>query len=112
MRFSLADTDKEVLCKLGRRIAALRLSMNLTQQELALKAGISKRSLERLEQGTGNTNLMAFIAICMALRRVPGFEQLLPEVELTPQQILAHKKLRKRASGISRKPVARWGRPG
>lgn len=109
MKFNFTDTDVEVLAEIGKRIAALRLSMNWSQEELAARSGTSKRFIERLEQGAGNPNLRGFIAVCSVLRRIPGFEQLLPEVELTPQQIFAHKKLRKRASGQRKKIVAKWG---
>ena len=109
MKFNFTDTDVEVLAEIGKRIAALRLSMNWSQEELAARSGTSKRFIERLEQGAGNPNLRGFIAVCSVLRRIPGFEQLLPEVELTPQQIFAHKKLRKRASGQRKKNMVKWG---
>ena len=110
MRFSLTDTVDEIARELGKRIAALRLAMNWSQQELALRSGVSKRSIERLEQGTGNPNLKVFISVCSTLRRTPEFESLLPEIELTPQQIFARQKLRRRArrpsNGVG---PAKWG---
>ena len=109
MRFTFTDTDTEVLAEIGRRIAALRLSMNWSQQELAARSGTSKRFVERLEQGSGNPNLRGFIAICSVLRRTPEFEQLLPEIELSPRQIFACEKLRIRASGQRKKVPAKWG---
>ena len=110
MRFALTDTVDEIAVELGKRVAALRLALNWSQQELALRSGVSKRSIERLEQGSGNPNLKVFIAVCSALRRTSEFESLLPEKELTPQQIFAHQKLRKRA----RRPAngtapVKWG---
>lgn len=109
MKFTFTDTEAEVLAEIGRRIAALRLSMNLSQQELAARSGTSKRFVERLEQGSGNPNLRGFIAVCSVLRRIPEFEQLLPEIELTPRQIFAHQRLRKRASGKSKRMAVKWG---
>lgn len=108
MRFAVTDTVEEVVREIGKRIAALRLSMNWSQQELSARAGVSKRSIERLEQGTENPNLKVFVAVCSALRRTPGFESLLPAIELTPQQIFAHEKPRLRARrSLSKKP--KWG---
>ncbi|MBR0197552.1 MAG: helix-turn-helix transcriptional regulator [Kiritimatiellae bacterium] len=95
--FVVSDTVEETLAEVGRRIASLRLSMNLSQQELALRSGVSKRSLERLEQGVGNLQLKAFLSICSALRLTPGLEALLPPVELTPQQLFNRQRIRKRA---------------
>ena len=97
MEFLISDTNDEVLAEIGRRIAALRLSFNWSQQELASRAGVSKRSVERMEQGIGNPNLKVFIALCAALRLTPNLEALLPAVTLTPQQIFAKEKLRVRA---------------
>jgi transcriptional regulator with XRE-family HTH domain len=42
-------SDEALLQELGRRIARLRLERNLSQAQLAEQAGISKRTLERLE---------------------------------------------------------------
>jgi len=110
MKFALTDTVDEIARELGKRVAAHRLAMNWSQQELASRSGVSKRSIERLEQGTGNPNLKVFISVCSTLRRIPEFESLLPEVELTPQQVFARQKLRKRA----RRPTngggtVKWG---
>ena len=109
MKFTFTDTNQEILDELGKRVAGLRLSMNWSQQELSERSGVSKRSIERLEQGAGNLNLKAFIAICATLSRTPEFEALLPPVKLTPQQIFARQKLRKRAAGKRMKRVAKWG---
>lgn len=48
-------TDEAVLGELGRRLAQVRLGKNLTQAQLAAKAGVSKRTVERLEVGGGAT---------------------------------------------------------
>ena len=110
MRFLISDTNEEILTEIGKRVAGLRLSFNWSQQELANRAGVSRRSIERLEQGSGTPNLKVFIALCAALRRTPSLESLLPAVELTPQQIFAKEKLRKRAGHLkTKKQISKWG---
>jgi len=42
-------TDDSVLAELGGRLARIRLDRNLTQAQLAEQAGVSKRTIERLE---------------------------------------------------------------
>ena len=74
----------------------------MTQAELAQRSGISKRSLERLEAGAGGLRIDVFFAVCGALGLIQGFESLLPEVQLSPQDILAKRMLPKRAR--KRKP--------
>ena len=75
---------------------------------MAQRAGVSKRTLERLEMGAGGVRIDAFFAVCGALGLTVGFETLLPEVQLSPQDILAKRTLPKRAhrrSGAAKE----WG---
>lgn len=44
-------SDEAVLAELGQRLARLRVERDYTQAMLAEQAGISKRTLERLEAG-------------------------------------------------------------
>ena len=97
MKFDMMMTEKEALRESGRRFAQIRLGRNITQAELALRAGVSKRSLERLEAGAGGLRLDVFFAVCGALGLMQRFESLLPEVQMSPQDILARRTLPKRA---------------
>ena len=82
--FSTADTPEEILLTIGRRIAEHRRALRLSQADLAVRAGVSKRMLERLESGAANPRLDALVRVCLAMGLVEGFEQLLPAVELGP----------------------------
>ena len=64
MKFDVMMTEEEALREAGYRLAQIRLSRNLSQAELAARAGVSKRSLERLESGMGNTRLNLFFSVC------------------------------------------------
>ena len=97
MKFDVMMTEDEALREAGHRLAQIRLGRNLSQEELSSRAGVSKRSLERLEAGSGGLRLNAFFAVCGVLGLMPGFETLLPEPQLTPQDILVSRKLPKRA---------------
>ncbi len=110
-------TDEAVLRELGARIAALRLSRNLTQAELAEQAGVSKRTLERLEAGVVAAQLSAFLRICRVLDLLEPLDTFIPEPAPSPlAQLKLQGRQRKRASG---KPAAlgvaeakkkwRWG---
>jgi transcriptional regulator with XRE-family HTH domain len=44
-------TDKSILAELGGRLAQRRLELKLTQADLAEQAGVSKRTVERIEAG-------------------------------------------------------------
>ena len=66
------------LQRLGTGVSQRRISLNLTQQELAEQSGISKRTLERLENGlpVQTPNLLAVLARLDVLeaifRQIPG----------------------------------------
>ncbi len=92
--------DEDLLKLLGERLARLRLSRNLTQEQLADEAGIGLRTLQRLEQGEAATQLSGFIRVCRALGLVEGFDALVPEVPASPiAQLKLQGRQRRRASG-------------
>ena len=73
-----AFNEQVALDKLGQGVSQRRISLNLTQQELAEQAGVSKRTLERLENGlpVQTPNLLAILARLDVLdaifRQIPG----------------------------------------
>ena len=90
MKISINATDDSILNALGERLARHRLDKNLTQAQLAQQAGVSKRTVERLEAG-GSAQLSSLIRLCRALSLLPQFEALIPE---TPPSPIAQLKLR------------------
>jgi transcriptional regulator with XRE-family HTH domain len=99
MKISADHGDDAVLQELGSRLAALRLARNLTQAQLAQEAGVSKRTVERLEAGTVGTQLSAFLRICRVLGLQERLELLLPEPAPSPlAQLKLKGRTRKRAS--------------
>ncbi|NTW51977.1 MAG: helix-turn-helix domain-containing protein, partial [Chlorobiaceae bacterium] len=44
-------TEEAILAELGRRFAQRRLELQLSQEMLAEQAGVSKRTVERVEAG-------------------------------------------------------------
>lgn len=64
------------IASIGRRVAARRIELHLTQQTLADLAGVSRWSLQALEYGSGSVKLASVVEIAEAL----GLR-----LELTPQ---------------------------
>ncbi len=88
---------------LSRRLVKHRLNRNLTQVELADAAGISRRTLARLEAGEP-TQFENFLRTLIALGLQDGLERLVPDVPESPiQQLERSGRSRKRATG-RRKP--------
>jgi transcriptional regulator with XRE-family HTH domain len=92
-------TDEAILHELGSRLGGARLEKNWTQAQLARQAGVSKRTVERLEAGAVATQLSGFIRVCRVLGLVERFNLLVPEPAPSPvTQLKLHGKKRQRAS--------------
>ena len=107
--FEVTDTTDEVLKAIGERVCQQRLSRGLTQDELAKRAGISKRSLERLERAESNPRLSAFVAVCQVLGLACGFDALVPSVELGPVALAEGVRLPKRVRKSFVRKGIKWG---
>jgi transcriptional regulator with XRE-family HTH domain len=100
MKIERLLTDETVIRELGERLARIRLDKDLTQADLAAEAGVSLRTLQRLENGTAAPQLNMFIRILRALGMIENFEQLIPQAPASPIQMLKLQgKQRQRASG-------------
>ncbi|MFM1822524.1 MAG: hypothetical protein RI967_790, partial [Planctomycetota bacterium] len=96
-------TDAAVLAELGARMAHLRLQRNLTQDQLAREAGVSKRTVIRLENGE-SSQLTNLIRVVRALGLLGNLDTLFPPPLPSPlAQLRLHAKERRRASGDSKK---------
>lgn len=71
-------SNDSVLSELGERVARHRLSKNLTQADLAEAAGVSKRTLERIEAGN-SAQLSSLFNILRALDLLCNTDRLIPE---------------------------------
>lgn len=93
-------TDEAFLTQLGGRLARLRLSKNLTQQQLAEQAGLGLRTVQRLELGAAATQLSGFVRICRVLGLMDRLAGLVPEQTASPMELLKlQSRQRQRASG-------------
>jgi len=112
MKISSALTDDAVVQEIGRRLAQRRVEADLTQAELAEQAGVSKRTVERLESGTVASQLSVFLRVCRVLGILEQLELFLPEVKPGPMAQLKNRgRERKRASGkkAGDKEAWTWG---
>jgi len=90
--------DDAVLEELGRRLERRRLALQLTQAKLAEQAGVSKRTVERIEAGAAAQTL-SLIRMLRVLDLLQGLDQMIPETGPRPMDLLKLKgKERKRAS--------------
>jgi len=80
--FSLATSD-QIEAALCMRLESIRLSRNTTQAQLAKEAGISPRTIGRLEKGQG-VSVDTFIRVMKALGIHHSLEALLPDPTVRP----------------------------
>jgi transcriptional regulator with XRE-family HTH domain len=93
-------TDEVLIKQIGERLARLRLSRNLTQQQLAEQAGVGLRTLQRLELGAAATQLSGFVRVCRVLGLLERLETLVPNEAASPMaQLKLQGSQRQRASG-------------
>ena len=98
MKISEFLADETILTELGERFARCRLDRQLTQADVAEQAGISKRTVERIEAGA-SAQLSSIIRLLRVLDLLSGLEIMVPGKETSPMDLLKRKgKIRKRAS--------------
>jgi transcriptional regulator with XRE-family HTH domain len=99
MTLDVPLSDEAILEEIGHRLARRRLAANWTQGALADRAGVSKRTVERVEAGE-SAQLSSWIRILRVLGLVEGLDLLVPEVGPSPMELLKRRgKERRRARG-------------
>jgi len=111
MKDELTASDEFLLRELGAKLARARLEKNLTQAQLAAQAGISLRTLSRIESGSGASVVSAFIRVCRALGLAERFAAIVPNTVPSPmEQLKMQGRQRRRASGrrLKTNPLAKY----
>lgn len=105
--FSLAAIP-EIEAEIGRRLEAIRLAENISQSRLADEAGVSRRTITRLENG-GGISVETLIRLMRALGIANRLESLLPDPSFRPIDRVRFKgKQRQRARQSVRTSSDEW----
>lgn len=94
MKITNDRTDESILEELGRRLERARIDAALTQADLAREAGVSKRTVERIEAGHAY-QLPSLLRVLRVLRLLDGLEVLVPGAGLRPMERLDEDKPRR-----------------
>ena len=98
MKFINDLSDDAVLREIGHRIAQYRLNQDKTQAALAQEAGVSNRTIARVEHGD-SVQASNIMRILRALQLLENLNTLIPEPAVSPvQQLKMQGKQRQRAS--------------
>ncbi len=111
IELSIATSD-QIEAALCKRLESIRLSRNITQAQLAEEAGVSPRTVGRLEKGQG-VSMDTFIRIMMALNIQQNLEALLPDPTVRPIERVGmgagERKRARPAKSIDELPTWSWG---
>lgn len=106
-------SDEAILGELGSRVARCRLNRNQAQDALAEEAGVSRATVQRIEQGR-STQVTNLLRVLRALGLLQNLEALIPVPPDSPvQTVRMHGRVRRRASNSrGRAPAGstwKWG---
>lgn len=76
-------SNPQIEKELGKRLKARRLEMNLSQNQVAKRSGLSRRTITTIENGGGST-LTTLIALLRALQALDTLESFLPDPGISP----------------------------
>lgn len=93
---------------LGKRLMQLRLARNVNQQQLAREAGVSRRTVTRLENGE-SVSLDTLLRVMRALGIIGRLAPLLPNPTVRPiDRVRLKDKERRRARAKATASKAPW----
>ena len=96
--------------ELGQKLERLRLSKNINQTILAKEAGVSRRTITRVENGEG-ISLDTLIRVMRALGVIDGLATLLPDPTTRPVERIklgGHERKRARTKKTSDADAWTW----
>jgi transcriptional regulator with XRE-family HTH domain len=80
-------SNAAIVHEIGKRVKMYRLKKKLSQQELAEKAGISIFTIAQIEHGRP-VSIAMIVPVLRVLRLLDNLEGLLPEIAISPVEIL------------------------
>lgn len=95
MKISGFESNSQISKELGERIKNQRIDMGLTQEQLALKAGVSLRTIANVELGK-EVKFWVILNILRATNLLSNIDILVPENEIRPYDYLKMDKKKKR----------------
>lgn len=83
-------SNGELATQLGERFRNYRVSLGLSQKEIALNSGVSVMTIVRFEKGQGSSiRLDNLIALFRAIQRLDDITELVPDM---PESLYAKKR--------------------
>jgi transcriptional regulator with XRE-family HTH domain len=80
-------SNTAIVQEIGKRIKAYRIEKRFTQQDLAIRAGVSLFTLTKIERGKP-VSIIMLLAVLRGLRLLDNLELFLPEISISPIKML------------------------
>jgi transcriptional regulator with XRE-family HTH domain len=107
MKITGTTYEQEILKELGNRIKQYRISLNITQIDLANKCGISSSTEVRIENGV-DSKISNYIKILIALGLAENLDILIPELQPDFKSLYEQKPQKRRATSNIKKIKPGW----
>lgn len=101
-------TDSEVFSEIGARIRRIRLDTNVSQGGLAAAAGVSLRTIQRIETGGEGYGATSLLRVLRGLGLLENLGALLPETGCRPMEMLRNRGKPRERAGKKRKGGGPW----
>ena len=95
MKIYGTESNDYILKEFGKRIHDTRISVTMTQRELAERAGVSLSTMERIENGD-NVKIENILNVMRALSLLSNLDILIPEQEIIPTIVIEQRVRRQR----------------
>ena len=95
MKIYGTESNDYILKELGKRIQDIRISVTITQRELAERAGVSPSTMERIENGE-NVKIENILNVMRALSLLNNLDIVIPEQEVIPTIVIERRVKRQR----------------
>jgi transcriptional regulator with XRE-family HTH domain len=108
MKINTYSTSMETKSELARRFKAYRISLNLTQLDVANKSGVSLGAVKSFER-TGSISLDSLIKLLKALSLLENIDALIPDLGIDAVALYDLGHQRQRARKKKKATTMPWG---
>lgn len=102
MRLFGNENNETIMKELGQRIQDNRVTMNLTQAQMAERSGVALRTVARIENGE-SVKVESMLNILRVLGVLGNLNEMIQEQVLAPTEIIDIGKKRKRVTTAGKK---------
>lgn len=112
MKIFGTESNEQILKELGQRLKDIRIALSYTQKDMADRAGVSPKTIERIEGGE-NVRIENLVNLLRAMNLLQNLEILVPEQTILPTELHDYGKKRQRVAQTKEKEASnstwQWG---